>query len=196
MVGYYPPLNNQHRPPPIISTTQKPFNTNIHNSKPYYQTQFQNDWNFETNHIGLSSTSAPYPTYESTFSTNHQNNYNYNQNHNMNQNHHYHQPSVQHSGFLDDSGYSIMPSAVISNDRPTVNHNNPQSPPSRPTPIDYSDDFSYGSFQGRQFFSIALSCTGFLRIRKHRQFFHHDFKYIIWKIFQMFKISFLIFHMF
>lgn len=114
----------------------------------------------------------------------------------MNQNHHYHQPSVQHSGFLDDSGYSIMPSAVISNDRPTVNHNNPQSPPSRPTPIDYSDDFSYGSFQGRQFFSIALSCTGFLRIRKHRQFFHHDFKYIIWKIFQMFKISFLIFHMF
>lgn len=155
LIGYYPPLNS-NRPP---TTTPKPlsvFNTNSNNQKPYYQPNnqfhYQNEWNtYESNHIGaIPSTSSSYPTYHapgssSVLSSNAGNNYNYNQNHN------HHQTNVQHhhGGFMDDSGYSITPSAVVSNDRP-------QSPV-RPSynDHDYNDDFSYGSYQGIQVDSLT-----------------------------------------
>lgn len=62
-----------------------------------------------------------------------------------------------YSGFVDDTGYAVTPSAVISNDDRPSNQNRPQNIPSRPTSSnngygandhDYQEDYNYGSFQG------------------------------------------------
>lgn len=104
------------------------------NNRPSYykpntnQYHYQNNWNtYESNHI----MSNNYPSYQSPLSFNHDYQFNRPQTS-------IHQP--QYGGFVDDSGYAISPSAVVSNDRPT-NHNRPQSPPARPT-YDYDDDYS------------------------------------------------------
>lgn len=145
LIGYYP--NNR----PTTTTARPSFDQN---NKPYYQYPYnqQNDWNYETNQIqhGPGSSSS-YPTYHSPVSPTHntqnsqkpQNNYNYNNNNNNYGN-----------GYLDDNGYQVTPSPVVSNNDV---YNRPQSTPSRPQSTingyqspDYDEGFNYGSYQGRE----------------------------------------------
>lgn len=150
MIGYYP----SNRP----TTTPKPQNDYNTNNKPYYtnnQYHYQNDWNYD-NQIanGQSPSSSAYPSQNSPLSSNNQNGYNNNYNPNHQQSNYQPVNNHQHnsySGFVDDTGYAVTPSAVISNDDRPSN----QIRPSRPTSSnngyadhDYQEDYNYGSFQG------------------------------------------------
>lgn len=156
LIGYYP----SNRP----TTTPKPQNDYNQNNKPYYtnnQYHYQNDWNYDNQLAnGQSPSSSAYPSQNpSPLSSNNQNGYNnYNQNHQQSNyqpvNNHQHN---SYSGFVDETGYAVTPSAVISNDDRPSNQNRPQNIPSRPTSSnngygandhDYQEDYNYGSFQG------------------------------------------------
>lgn len=138
LIGYYP--NN--RP---TTTTQRPLFDS--GGKPHYQYPHnQNDWNYESNHIPHGPvSSSSYPTYHSPVSTAHkpQNNYNYNTNNNNNNNY-------GGSGYLDDGGYQLTPSPIVSQN----DYNRPQATPSRPLSTngyqnpDYDEGYNYGSYQG------------------------------------------------
>lgn len=133
LIGYYP-MNR----PTTTTTTHRPPSHDT-NNKPYYQYPYnQNEWNYESNHIQHGSgspLSSSYPNYNSPVSSTPQkpyNTYNYN----------------NYGAFMDDTGYSVTPSAVVSGNRP-------QSTPSRPQNTngyqhqDYPDDgYNYGSYQG------------------------------------------------
>ena len=141
LIGYYP---NNYRPTTTSTTYRPPSHDTANNNKPYYQYPYtQNDWSYESNHIqhGQGSSSS-YPTYNTPVSSHNSqgsnkpqkpyNNYNYN-------------------GFSDDTGYSITPSPIVSNN----NFNRPQASPARPQATnvyqqqDYPDDgYAYGSYQG------------------------------------------------
>ncbi|CAO1413521.1 unnamed protein product [Diamesa hyperborea] len=145
LIGYYP----SNRP----TTTPKPQNDYNSNNKPYYtnnQYHYQNDWNYD-NQIanGQSPSSSAYPSQNSPLSSNNQNGYNnYNPNNHQQSNY---QPNNNHqhnsySGFVDDTGYAVTPSAVISNDdRPS--HQQPSRPTNGYSDHDYQEDYNYGSFQ-------------------------------------------------
>jgi hypothetical protein len=130
LIGYYP--NN--RPTTTSSTYRPPSHDSGNNNKPYYQYPYtQNDWSYESNHIqhGPGSSSS-YPTYNTPTNSQNKPSYNYNYN-----------------GFSDDSGYSITPSPVVSNNY------RPQATPARPQATnvyqqqDYPEDgYGYGSYQG------------------------------------------------
>lgn len=147
LIGYYTSNQRPTTSTTTTTTTQRPpvmFDSVGQNNRPSYykptnQYHYQNEWNYESNHIS-NTPQTSYPTYQSPLSFNHD--YQFNRPTHSTQ----HQP--QYSGFIDDSGYAISPSAVVSHDRPT-NHNRPvQSPPSRPT-YDYDDDYNgYTSREG------------------------------------------------
>lgn len=147
MIGYYP----SNRP----TTTPKPQNDYNSNNKPYYtnnQYHYQNDWNYD-NQIanGQSPSSSAYPSQNSPLSSNNQNGYNnYNPNNHQQQSNYQPNNNHQHnsySGFVDDTGYAVTPSAVISNDdRPS--HQQPSRPTNGYSDHDYQEDYNYGSFQG------------------------------------------------
>lgn len=149
LIGYYPmsrpTTTTTYRPPSFDPAT---------NNKPYYhypQNDHQNEWNYESNHIPHEQTYSTFNTQPlsssstSGFYTNNKpsshNNYNYNN---------YGSGSVS-NGFLDESGYQLTPSPVVS----TSNNNDylyrpkPQRP-NRPSNgfDDYDDGYSYGSYQG------------------------------------------------
>lgn len=133
LIGYYPSLR------PTTTTTPRP--SHDVSNMPYYPYPYnQNEFNYESNHIQQGPSVSSYPTYHSPLSSSHnvqntykpQNNYNYN----------------SYGGYVDDGGYSVTPSPVITNNRP-------QSTPSRPQSTnvyqqqDYPDDnYNYGSYQG------------------------------------------------
>lgn len=141
LIGYYP---NNYRPTTSSTTYRPTSHDTANNNKPYYQYPYtQNNWSYETNQIqhGQGSSSS-YPTYNTPVSSHNSqgsnkpqkpyNNYNYN-------------------GFSDDTGYSITPSPIVSNN----NFNRPQASPARPQATnvyqqqDYPDDgYAYGSYQG------------------------------------------------
>lgn len=135
LIGYYPNRPTTTSRPPIQDS----------NNKPYYQYPYnQNDWNYETNQIqhGPSSSSS-YPSYNSPVSTSH-NNHNSQKPHNSYNYNNY-------GGFMDDTGYAITPSPIVSGN----DYNRPQATPSRPQSTnsyhqqDYPEDgFAYGSYQG------------------------------------------------
>jgi hypothetical protein len=161
LIGYYPHIQRPTTTSSTTTTTQRPVmfdsgGQNNNNRPSYYkppnQFTYQNEWNYESNHIS-NSPQTNYPTYQqSPLSFNHD--YQFNRPTHSTQ----HQP--QYSGFVDDSGYAISPSAVVSHDRPTNHNHRPvQSPPSRPTYNDYDDDFNgYASREGT-FRYIHLNLT-------------------------------------
>lgn len=135
LIGYYPSLR------PTTTTTPRPSQDS---NKPYYPYPYnQNEFNYESNHIQQGPSVSSYPTYHSPVSSSHNvqnaykppNNYNYN-----------------YGGYVDDTGYAVTPSAVVSNSH---DYNRPQATPSRPqaTNVYHQQDFpedgySYGNYQG------------------------------------------------